>query len=119
MNDILNCFVPNEILCQIFSKFLSIQEISQFDIAMCNRAKRPIYLECIGSKECLWLGDKETASHPHRITWISKRKINIAQLKCCGANDSMAINFDRFGSSLQWLSLHDEWQDVHQLFSSI
>jgi hypothetical protein len=43
-NNILHHFVPNEILCQKFSKFLSIQDASLFDIAMCNGAKRPLYL---------------------------------------------------------------------------
>lgn len=110
-NNIRNYFVPTEILCQIFSKFLSIQDVSQFDTAMCNKAKRSVYLEFIGSKECLWLGDKETGLHPHRISWISKRRMNIAHLKCCRASNSMAINFDTFGSSLQWLSLYDENED--------
>mmetsp|Transcript_47 Transcript_47/g.59 ORF Transcript_47/g.59 Transcript_47/m.59 type:complete len:439 (-) Transcript_47:197-1513(-) len=108
VNNILNYFLPHEVLCQIFSKFLSIHDVSPFDIAMCNRAKRPIYLECIKSKECLWLGNKDLGLYPHRVSWISNRNINIAHLKCCRAADDMAISFDTFGSSLQWLSLYDD-----------
>jgi hypothetical protein len=56
--DILHHFLEKEILCQIFSEYLSLQDISYFDIAICNTKKRPGYLEVIGSVACIWFEDK-------------------------------------------------------------
>jgi hypothetical protein len=34
-------YLPMEILCQIFSEYLSLQDISRLDVAMCNEKNRP------------------------------------------------------------------------------
>lgn len=54
--DILHYFLPTGVLVYIFSNFLTISELSQFDIAITNYSKRSLYLELIGSKECYGLG---------------------------------------------------------------
>jgi hypothetical protein len=47
VNNILHYFVPQEIVCQIFSKYLSLEDIPRFDLAICNDMNRPGFLNCI------------------------------------------------------------------------
>jgi hypothetical protein len=51
--------IPREIICEILSNYLSLQDISLLDAAMCNKRGRPGFLEIIGSVDCFWVGDKE------------------------------------------------------------
>lgn len=124
---IFNQFVPSEILCQIFSKYLDIQDISRFDVAICNHAKRKMFLECISSEGSVWVGDKEREIGSRAIFWLSSRKIKIRHLKCHEVfieeknrygifieqyhekNISMAIKIGAFGTHLQWLSMPYEY----------
>jgi hypothetical protein len=80
--NILNYFVPNEILCQIFSKYLNIKDVSRLDVAICNHKKQKLFLECIGSISCIWLGDKKTKFYCVGMNWLIFRKIKIRHLKC-------------------------------------
>jgi hypothetical protein len=59
MINILNHFLPEEILSQIFSKYLTVNDVSRFDAAITERKKRTLFLECIGSPASIWLGDEE------------------------------------------------------------
>jgi hypothetical protein len=43
----------------LFGEYLDIQDISGFNVAICNHAQRNVFLDCIGSIACIWLGDKE------------------------------------------------------------
>jgi hypothetical protein len=59
-DNILDNFLPHEIFHHIFSsEYLSLQDISHFDVAICNHEKRPGYLDLIRSLRCIWPGDKE------------------------------------------------------------
>jgi hypothetical protein len=42
--DILHHFIPKEILCQISSKYLTLQDVFCLDLAMCSHGKRPGFL---------------------------------------------------------------------------
>lgn len=78
--DMFPFFVPKEIICQIFSQYLSFEEISRFDRAMCNHEKRLEFLDCVGSGACTWLGDKERPMSSIQIIWLSNRKMKIKNL---------------------------------------
>lgn len=48
-DNILNYYVPQEVLFLIMSKYLELEDVSRFDIAICNKTRRHLYLEeCIG-----------------------------------------------------------------------
>jgi hypothetical protein len=111
--DFLNC-LTTDILCQIFSKYLSIEDISRFDIAICSHEKRKNYVKCINSIACIWLGDKETFDH-RGINWLSSRNIKIRHLKLKNVffedqnyDDIMAMKISGLGVYLQSLTIKDE-----------
>jgi F-box/leucine-rich repeat protein 2/20 len=111
--DFLNC-LTTDILCQIFSKYLSIEDVSRFDISICNHEKRRIYLRCIDSIAFVWLGDKEIFDS-RGINWLSSRNIKIRHLKLKNVfnevvndDDLMAMKISGFGMYLQSLTIKDE-----------
>jgi hypothetical protein len=57
--------LSNEILCEIFSVFLSIQDVSRFDTAICNHNQRSV-LKVITSA-CIWYGDLSTDYDSEKI----------------------------------------------------
>jgi hypothetical protein len=57
MDNILDYSIPKEILSQVFCQYLLLEDLSRFDVAICNNEKRPGYLEVIGSVACIWPGD--------------------------------------------------------------
>jgi hypothetical protein len=108
VNNFLHHYVPKEILCLIFSEYLSPQEVSLFDIAICNQKKRPAYLECIRSVSCIWVGDKKEQFSPDGISWMSNRNIKIRHLNCKSLCDDIAANLGCFGIYLKWLNVDEQ-----------
>lgn len=80
-SDVLGFFIPNCVLCYIFSSYLLLEDISHFDIAICNKNRRPHFLEYIGSKLCVWRGHFEKSSSGNEICWLSNRSINQYKLR--------------------------------------
>jgi hypothetical protein len=80
--DILHHFIPKEILCQIFSTYLTLQDISRLDLAICSNEKRPGFLEMIRSVACIWPGEKEKCFSSEGIFWLRTRDIKIRHLNC-------------------------------------
>jgi hypothetical protein len=91
---ILGYYLPSEILCQILSKCLAIDEISHFDAAISNRNKRPLFLDCVGSEACIWLGDKGRLLTSEGL--LNSRNIKVRHLKCGDVTDDMALKKSRF-----------------------
>jgi hypothetical protein len=111
--DIFSFFVPKEIICQIFSEYLSFEDISLFDRAMCNHEKRLEFLDCVGSGASTWLGDKERPMSSIQIIWLSDRKMKIKNLYFekhtfhhnTVRSEHMGLKISMFGVHLQWLNL--------------
>jgi hypothetical protein len=80
MTDILGFFILDEILLSIFSEYLSIEDISRFDIAICQKARRQAFLNLIQSEMCTFSGKEQHKSG--YISWLSLRHIQIRELKC-------------------------------------
>jgi hypothetical protein len=109
MDHILGHFIPKEIICQIFCTYLSLQDISCFDVAMCNQKKRHGFLESIGSIACIWLEDKKKQFNSKGLSWLMNRNIKIRQLNIsCNLSDALYNNPAKiagFGIYLQWLRI--------------
>jgi hypothetical protein len=114
-DNILHYFLPTEILCHIFSKCLSLQDICRLDTAVCNNIKWSRFLSLIGSVSCIWLGDKEKQFISEKIHWLSIRNMKISHLNC-GDDQSLLDKSDfltrdtvvkvaGFGAYIQWLNL--------------
>jgi hypothetical protein len=103
--DVLGYFLPNALLSQMFSELMSFEDICRFDSAITNKKKRMEFLDCIKSKYCIWIGDKNQGFSSHAIYWLESRSINLRYLKCSQINDDIALKVGSFGSSLHWLSL--------------
>jgi hypothetical protein len=110
-SDVLYHYVPNTILSYIFSQLLSLEDICQFDIALCNKIKRLEYLKCIKSNFSIFQGDKIRNSSHHEISWMQNRSINIRHLKCNRICDCIAVQIADIGSSLHWLSINADMTD--------
>jgi hypothetical protein len=108
LDNILSHFVPTEVICRIFSKYLSIQEVSNFDVAICNHKKRPRYLEYIGSLACVWLGNKENKLSSDGISWLRIRNMQIRDLNCDTLPDNIVVLIAGFGICLQWLNIDQQ-----------
>jgi hypothetical protein len=106
--DILGYFMPNAILSQIFSELLSLEDVSRFDLAICNKKKRFLFLQYLRSESCIFRGDKVNNFPSEAISWLKIRSIKIRHLKCFRINYDIAVNIGSFGSSLHWLSLDDK-----------
>jgi hypothetical protein len=103
-DDVLYYFVPKEILSQIFCQYLLLEDISHFDVAICNNKKRPRYLEVIGSVACIFLGDIKRRFSCEGISWLSNRHIRIRNLWVRDVvNDDTAIEI---GAHLLWLDIN-------------
>ncbi len=105
--DILDFFVPNAILSEIFSQLLSLEDICQFDSAMCNKNRRNVFLEFITSEYCILLGNRDRIFGFNLITWLHTRSIKIRHLKCEKITDDISSKIGDMGSCLLWLSLKD------------
>jgi hypothetical protein len=103
--NILGYFVPNEILSGMFTELLSLDDICRLDTAMCNKKRRPLFLEIVGS--CVWQGDKNRELSSFAISWLYNRSIKIRHLKFKRSETDIAMKVSRFGSSLHQLSISD------------
>jgi hypothetical protein len=97
--------MPTEIHSEIFSNFLCLEDICRFDSALCNKNKRSLYLECIGSESCIWQGDDHRNFNSNAISWLQTRSIKVRHLKCNEITDVIAVKIGSFGSCLHWLSI--------------
>jgi hypothetical protein len=109
LNYILCFSLPKEILSRIFCKYLSIQDISHLDIAICNHRNRPSFLECVGSVACVWPGDKERPLGFKEICWMSARNIKVRLLNCDAVNDDTAFRIANCGIYLEWLIIDRQY----------
>jgi hypothetical protein len=107
--DIFVFYVPDTILSQIFANYLSLDDVSRFDIAICDRNKRPQFLDCLKSDHCVWFGSKDEDFGSDKITWLRRRSMKIRHLICnrISKNRALAKTISGFGSSLSWLSIQD------------
>mmetsp|Transcript_15353 Transcript_15353/g.14722 ORF Transcript_15353/g.14722 Transcript_15353/m.14722 type:complete len:435 (+) Transcript_15353:281-1585(+) len=97
--------LPYTLISCILTEFLSLETLSQFDIAVCNRIGRPFFLEYLKSEYCILNGDKELDCCSRTISWMKSRSIKIRHLKCCRITDTLAKEIADFGNCLQWLSM--------------
>jgi hypothetical protein len=80
-SNILGCFVLDEILSSIFSEYLTIEDISRFDVAICcHTARRQAFLNLIQSGMCIFSGREQHKSG--YISWLSLRHVQVRELKC-------------------------------------
>jgi len=105
--NILSHYLPYEILSQIFSKYLTVDDVCRFDAAISDRGRRALYLECIGSEASIWAGDEEKAFSSEGISWLSTRNIKIRHFRCLEdiVTNEMAIKIATFSSHLHWLKM--------------
>jgi hypothetical protein len=96
--NVLGQFMPDTILLELFSKFLSLANISQFDVAICNIKRRIPYLELIGSESYIILADEDRDFDSAAIFWLKTRLIKIRHLKCSCITDDLGIEISSFGS---------------------
>lgn len=69
----------DEIL-SLFSEYLSIEDISRLDVAICNKVRRQEFLTLIRSERFVINGEKQ--QKVGYISWLSFRSIQIRQLNC-------------------------------------
>jgi hypothetical protein len=105
--DILGLFVPNAILSEVFSQLLLLQDICQFDSAICSKNRRNVFLEFIRSECCIFLGDKDRTFNSNAISWLHIRSLKIRHLKCDLITDDISSKIGDMGCCLHWLSLKD------------
>jgi hypothetical protein len=107
-SEILDYFLPSVLHIKIFSQFLSLKDISQFDVAICNKIRRLLFLEIVGSESCIWLGHKTQNLDCDAISWLKTRSIKVRHLMCNRFTYNTAIKINEFGSCLHWLRIKDE-----------
>lgn len=107
MDNILNYLVPKEILCQIFSEYLLLQDISRFKLAICDHEKRSGYLDIVGSIACIWPGDEGEQLSSAGIVWMRTRKMKIRNLKCGTVTYDIAVLIAGFGIYLEYLKIYN------------
>lgn len=105
MDNILYHFVPKEILCQIFSTYLLLEDVSHFDVALCNHKKRLKYLKCLGSQASIWPGDKERKFNSLGISWLITRNMKIKSLNCGTISELTVGKIAGFGVYLERLDI--------------
>jgi Leucine-rich repeat (LRR) protein len=114
MSDILGYFVPDAILDQIFSTFLSLDDVSRCDMAICNQKKRLLFLKCLRS--CIWNGNKDQDFSCNGISWIQSRSIKVRHLKCKQITLDMSVKISSFGGCLHWLSIQDKQDTPYNIY---
>jgi hypothetical protein len=107
LDHILHYDLPQEILCLIFSNYLSVDDVCRFDSAISNHKKRPLFQLCIGSDACIWRGDKKKSVNSKGISWLNAKNIKIKHLKCGRVDDEMALQIAGFGIHVQYLDFED------------
>lgn len=107
-SNVLGYFLPNAILSEILSKFLTLEDVWELDVAICDKEQRLQFINCIKSEYCIWLGDKERSVSNHAISWIKIRSIKVKNLMCNRVIYNIAVEIGEFGSCLSWLSIKDK-----------
>lgn len=73
----------------LLSQWLGVEELAQFDNAICNQKYRSEYLHLIQSPECIF--PSFTTSHDELADqWVSKRRARFLKLVFSGTNDPCA-----------------------------
>jgi hypothetical protein len=130
--EILGHFLPDSILSAIFSQYLSLKEVSHFDVAICSKSRRPLFMECIQSEACIWLGNKKqdlsrnsdyhysyslkysfTGNIHPKMSWLHSRSVKTRHLMCNRVTYDVAVKVSELGSSLHWLSIKDKQVYLH------
>jgi hypothetical protein len=73
-------FMLDEILLNVLSKYLAIEDISRIDVAMCTKERRQAFLTLVRSDQCVFNSGRRQRSG--YISWIGLRCIHIKQLIC-------------------------------------
>mmetsp|Transcript_25130 Transcript_25130/g.24061 ORF Transcript_25130/g.24061 Transcript_25130/m.24061 type:complete len:279 (-) Transcript_25130:419-1255(-) len=102
---ILNNFVPKEILRQIFCEYLTVEDISSLDVAICETKKRQNFVLFIGSMACIWSGNMEENFNDKKISWLRSRNMKIRDLRCDSVTFDVALKIAGFGVYLEWLHI--------------
>jgi hypothetical protein len=72
--------IPVDILASIFSRWLTIKDISRLDIAVCSTAGRIAYLISVSSKSSTHFGSKKAFGNDY-VRWLSARAIAIQHFR--------------------------------------
>jgi hypothetical protein len=72
--------IPVDILASIFSRWLTIKDISRLDIAVCSTAGRIAYLISVSSKSSTHFGSKKAFGNDY-VRWLSARGIAIQHFR--------------------------------------
>jgi hypothetical protein len=97
--------VPNAILAEIFSELLSLADLCRFDSAICNKKRRTLFLNCIGSESCILMGDKNQRFGSDTISWLYTRSLRIRHLRCHRVCSDTAVQIGSIGNSTHSLSI--------------
>lgn len=73
-------FIPADILSRTFSGYLSINDVSRLDIAICSTSIRGAFLSSIHSNIITFFGSKK-AYGDHYILWLNMRNISVTYLQ--------------------------------------
>jgi hypothetical protein len=104
-SDVLFYFLPNTVLAKIFSQYLSFEDVSRFDVAICNKRRRAKFLVSIRSEYCIWLGDATLDYISSGISWLATRSIKIQHLKCSKVDYDIAEKIGSKGTCLLSISI--------------
>lgn len=107
-HDVFCYYVPTSVLSEIFSNLLALEDISRFDVAICNKNRRIGFLDYLGSKTSVFLGDRDRDLSSHALSWLKTRSIKVRSLKCNRVTAPMAVNISHIGNCLDWLSIGDD-----------
>mmetsp|Transcript_3208 Transcript_3208/g.3368 ORF Transcript_3208/g.3368 Transcript_3208/m.3368 type:complete len:143 (-) Transcript_3208:271-699(-) len=100
-------FALKENVCLIFSKYLCLEDISRFDVAVCNHGKRPEFLDWI--KTFIWPGNFNESASFQKLSWLSTRQIKIENLKYDDPiTEDVAVKISRFSVHLNFLAIGDK-----------
>jgi hypothetical protein len=72
--------IPVDILASIFSRWLTIKDISRLDIAVCSTAGRSAYLNSVSSQSSTHFGSKKAFGNDY-VRWLSARAISIQHFR--------------------------------------
>lgn len=99
--------MPNAILIEILSQLLSIKDVCRLDLAMCNKIRRPLLLDCVTCESCVFPGHTDEELDSRAISWLYYRSLKVRQLRCDRLTNGLATKIGRFGRYLHWLSITD------------
>jgi hypothetical protein len=88
--DLVDFFLTSVILTELFSEFLSLDDISRFDVAICNKKRRLLFYEILKSECCVFLGDNDRNISPKGIYWLKTKSISIQHLRCTRITNRLA-----------------------------